>query len=473
MTSLLSEEDLNDFITPSLACTRPTETKVSEPNVNELGEYEVGKESETLQKVNITLSDCLACSGCITSSEEIMLQKHSHSVFLEAMNRDHGPLCVSVAAQCRISMSQYFGMELMEFDMWLINFFKERFQAKYVVGLQNGRNITIKQTIEKLVEWKQREQDENSKPRLSSVCPGFLIYTEKTKPGLVPLLLNVKSPQQITGSLLKEVDSSMYHLSISPLFDKKLEAERPDSANEVDCVITPMEFLAMIEDLKIDISDYCTKDKNLLVDYSPPGWDPSIHWASNSGSSSGGFAYQYVEYMRRNHVGNCEMQVLPGKNGNILEYRLVDDERKTIASASELSGFRNIQNMVRNLTGGNKRKIQVLRKRTGGGATGIRHSDGGDKVPKQFANPFKSDFIEVNASPGGCINGSGLINMESNAIKRKQYTQHIEQLYFNKLQQIDPINMMNEIQANKNYEYEFMPAVPQEPKDIPLVGRTW
>ena len=76
--SLLSEEDLNDFISPALACTKPTEIKKTKinNNVNDKGEYEVGVdegEDETLEKVTITLSDCLACSGCITSSEEIML----------------------------------------------------------------------------------------------------------------------------------------------------------------------------------------------------------------------------------------------------------------------------------------------------------------------------------------------------------------------------------------------------------------
>lgn len=55
----------------------------------------------------------------------------------------------------------------------------------------------------------------------------------------------VKSPQQILGSLIKiDKNQSIYHVSVEPCFDKKLEASRKDFFNEerqeydVDCVIS-------------------------------------------------------------------------------------------------------------------------------------------------------------------------------------------------------------------------------------------
>lgn len=85
MSALLSETDLNDFISPALACVKPTQVSggKSTNNANSNGEYEVTTEPDQPEKVSITLSDCLACSGCITSSEEILLRSQSHSVFLE------------------------------------------------------------------------------------------------------------------------------------------------------------------------------------------------------------------------------------------------------------------------------------------------------------------------------------------------------------------------------------------------------
>lgn len=36
----------------------------------------------TLQKATITLNDCLACSGCITTAETVLVSQHSADVLL-------------------------------------------------------------------------------------------------------------------------------------------------------------------------------------------------------------------------------------------------------------------------------------------------------------------------------------------------------------------------------------------------------
>ena len=69
----------------------------------------------------------------------------------------------------------------------------------------------------------------------------------------------VKSPQQIMGTIVKEFLSSklqldpsrVYHVTVMPCFDKKLEASRGDFQNivteapEVDCVVTALEVFAI------------------------------------------------------------------------------------------------------------------------------------------------------------------------------------------------------------------------------------
>lgn len=480
MSTLLSEEDLNDYISPALACTKPTVIKKEETNINEKGEYEVGKEEENLEKVTITLSDCLACSGCITSSEEIMLSRQSHTVFLDAMKSlsNEKKLAVSISPQCRVSMATFYEMEIEELDLCLINFFKTYFKARYVVGTQIGRNVTIQRTNEYLEHWKATRDESDTQPRLSASCPGFVIYTEKTKPDLVPLLLNVKSPQQITGNLLKKLeteDEKLYHLTIMPCFDKKLEASRPDSEGEVECVITPKEFVSMLQELNIDFKSYSTNNTKLFKEMSPLHWDPSVHWSSNKGSSSGGFAFQYIYAIQQQNEGS-KILTLPGKNSNIIEYRLVDSTGTVkIASASELSGFRNIQNMVRTLTKkslahSNKRKIQVLRKRNN---TPKNNDATAETAATVAAEPYKTDFIEVNASPGGCINGGGLINNEQSTVRKRAFTQKIENRYFKSFNIVDPQQKMPMVyEDNEKFQYEFHP-VEQQQNDLLTVGNTW
>lgn len=86
-------------------------------------------------------------------------------------------------------------------------------------------------------------------PLLASACPGWICYCEKTHGALLPHVSRVKSPQQIMGTLVKDllsgqVDRNIYHLTVMPCYDKKLEAARQDFVNQlttdrdVDCVIT-------------------------------------------------------------------------------------------------------------------------------------------------------------------------------------------------------------------------------------------
>lgn len=85
------------------------------------------------------------------------------------------------------------------------------------------------------------------------MCLGWVCYAEKTHGNFIlPYISRVKSPQQIMGSLIKDFVSNLrnkprtdiYHLTVMPCFDKKLEASRDQffdvdtGTKDVDCVIT-------------------------------------------------------------------------------------------------------------------------------------------------------------------------------------------------------------------------------------------
>lgn len=77
---------------------------------------------------------------------------------------------------------------------------------------------------------------------------GWVCYAEKTHGSyILPYISSTKSPQQIMGSLIKQwvgLNKSIYHVTVMPCYDKKLEAARDDFRHEesntrdVDCVIT-------------------------------------------------------------------------------------------------------------------------------------------------------------------------------------------------------------------------------------------
>lgn len=82
-----------------------------------------------------------------------------------------------------------------------------------------------------------------------------MCYAEKTHGNyILPYISTTKSPQQIMGSIIKQWvshnlgDRDIYHVTVMPCYDKKLEASREDFFNndsksrEVDCVITSSSY---------------------------------------------------------------------------------------------------------------------------------------------------------------------------------------------------------------------------------------
>ncbi|KAJ1963480.1 Cytosolic Fe-S cluster assembly factor nar1, partial [Dipsacomyces acuminosporus] len=117
--------DLNDYITPGQECIKPVEVKKkgrangSQIKVGQSGDYyEVSKDGEEtkLEAARITLNDCLACSGCVTSAETVLISMQSHHelvAVLEENRRLRGQgqgdkakyVIVTVAPQSRASLA--------------------------------------------------------------------------------------------------------------------------------------------------------------------------------------------------------------------------------------------------------------------------------------------------------------------------------------------------------------------------------
>src|SRR6201996_7153591 len=91
MSAILSADDLNDFINPGVACINPAETLPKQQPENENNPYEVTTEDKvnanTAPPAQISLTDCLACSGCVTSAEAGLVSLQSHTEVLSALDK--------------------------------------------------------------------------------------------------------------------------------------------------------------------------------------------------------------------------------------------------------------------------------------------------------------------------------------------------------------------------------------------------
>lgn len=273
-----------------------------------------------------------------------------------------------------------------------------------------------------------KEQTASPKrPILSSACPGWICYAEKTHPYVLPHLSRLKSPQALAGTFLKSIlsyvlgvsPSQIWHLAIMPCFDKKLEASREELTDEawsvdgindsqspvrdVDCVITSRELLMLASTRNINLSSLPLKP--LSSAYAPRFPDATVNSFLFAGGpkqnsaygSSGGYLYYVLSSFQARHPGS-DIVTQRGRNSDVLEYTLVSESGQPIIKAARYYGFRNIQNLVRRLKPARTSRLPGANRR---GPAGSSAASGLDHV-----------YVEVMACPGGCTNGGGQIRID-------------------------------------------------------------
>jgi iron only hydrogenase large subunit-like protein len=264
------------------------------------------------------------------------------------------------------------------------------------------------------------------KPILTSSCPGWICYAEKTHPHILPHLSRLKSPQALMGTLLKTTISRkvgippdrIWHVAIMPCFDKKLEASRKELTNsawedtemrdvrDVDCVITTKELLMLADSRRVDFSKLPRTPLPSRVPfpdprlhsflYSPPRWRRNGDAAAGT---SGGNLFYILQYFASQYVG-ASVQTTRGRNIDVQEYIVTSASGETLLRAARYYGFRNIQNLVRRLRPAKASRMP------GGRGTGLTR-----KAVGKTAGPEYS-YVEVMACPGGCTNGGGQIKVD-------------------------------------------------------------
>ena len=221
------------------------------------------------------------------------------------------------------------------------------------------------------------------------------------------------------GSLIKTMyvrrwgvsPDKVWHLSVMPCFDKKLEASREDFAEngvrDVDCVITTAELIKMIEERGVDFSQLPESQSLSNLE---------TRMASHPGSSSGGYLHHLMTVSAQSLFGldidvaeARGVQVRTIRNGDMVEYTLEENGQVKLRMA-RCYGFRNIQNLVRKLEGKGGRVVKK-------------------KQPGKEERGW--DYVEVMACPSGCVNGGGQLppSNHERVFTPKEWLQQVEQVY--------------------------------------------
>lgn len=278
------------------------------------------------------------------------------------------------------------------------------------------------------------------RPILSSACPGWICYAEKTHPFILPHLSRLKSPQALSGTFLKTVlskslgvhPSRIWHLAVMPCFDKKLEASREELTDvswrdssgsetqpvrDVDCVITARELLSLA-------SSRGSSLRNLPLQPLPSSFNPpfpektldsflslkrSRAEQSLATGTSGGYLHHVLMTFQARNPGS-ELAINRGRNVDVVEYVLMSPEGQPILKAARYYGFRNIQNLVRKLKPARVSRLPGA-KPAARPAAGRRQPTSRNAVSTGSSGSDYA-YVEVMACPGGCTNGGGQIRVE-------------------------------------------------------------
>lgn len=166
------------------------------------------------------------------------------------------------------SIAAKHSMDLKTCATKLNTFFQDHLSAEHVLDTAFARNFSLIESGREFVE-KYRQNEKLT--LLTSSCPGWICYAEKTHGSFIlPYISSVKSPQQVMGSLVKDYLSRqvlnlpadrIYHVTIMPCFDKKLESSRKDfidqltETKDVDCVLSTVELQELLEKMNVRLED--------------------------------------------------------------------------------------------------------------------------------------------------------------------------------------------------------------------------
>ncbi|CAJ2631122.1 unnamed protein product [Trifolium pratense] len=422
--------DLDDFIRPSQACTVSLNGMLKKSN-----KVEVRHEGKSEEPVKISLKDCLACSGCVTSAETVMLKNQGLDEFLSNINEGK-TVIVSVSPQSRASIAAHFCISPLQVFKKLTRFFKS-LGVRAVFDTSCSRDLTLVEScVEFITRYKQNQSvddDERSKtslPMITSACPGLICYAEKSHGSvLLPYISSVKSPQQTIGTIIKcylcqDMElrpEEVYHVTVMPCYDKKLEASRDNFVfqleshfddegregevnmiSEVDSVLTTGEIMELIQLKEVDFKslEEAPLDK-LLSNIDEEGRLYGVC------GSSGGYAETVFRYAAKTLFGrhiDGPLNFRKIKNPDYQEVTLeIDGE--TVLKFALCYGFSNLQKIVQKMK--------------------TRKSD--------------YHFLEIMACPSGCLNGGGQIKPISGQ-SAKELSQLLESVYMENVLALDPFD---------------------------------
>ncbi len=214
---------------------------------------------------DFNFSSCIHCGQCVLICPTGALhEKHNITEVQEYLNKHDIIKAIQYSPVVPAGIAEELGVKYTrDFDKNL-NAILRKIGFDKVFSTGTGTDVCINELASQLLENIENKAD---KPLYITACPAWVKYAEQFTPSLLPQLSTVKSPQQITGILIKTIvagqldvkPEQIYSVSVTPCIAMKYEARRDGmmrkGISDVDSVITVRELAKLIRLNGIDVTN--------------------------------------------------------------------------------------------------------------------------------------------------------------------------------------------------------------------------
>ena len=327
-------------------------------------------------KMNLNDVPCISCGQCTAVCPTgALTEKDDTDKVWEALADETKHVVVQVAPSIRATLGECFNMPIGTNVEGKMVAALRRLGFDKVFDTNFGADLTIVEEANELVE---RIKNGGTLPMITSCSPGWVKFCEYYYGDMLGHLSSCKSPQQMTGAMIKTYYAEKFGLdaknivvvSVMPCTAKKFEIGRDDQnaagVADVDVAITTRELSRMIMRAGINFTALADEEFD-----DPMGEDTGA-------------------------------AVIFGATGGVMEaaIRTANDwlnGESEVAPLMAVRGTDSIKEASVNLAG-TEIKVAVA-----SGAKAAKEVM--DKI--KAGNPDGWAFVEIMGCPGGCVNGGG------------------------------------------------------------------
>ncbi len=319
---------------------------------------------------------CISCGQCIVNCPTgALTEKDCTNEVFNALNDPTKHVVVHTAPAIRATLGECFDMPIGTNVKGKMVAALRRLGFDQVFDTDFGADLTI---MEEANEFLDRVNNGGVLPMITSCSPGWIKFCEHYYPDLLPHLSTCKSPQQMTGAIIKSWYAEKNNInpkdivvvSIMPCTAKKFEIGREDQDGaglpDTDYVLTTRELSRMIKRSHIDFVNLPDED-----------FDPTLGVSTGAGAIFGATGGVMEAALR------TAADTLTGQDIENVDYTEVRGTEDIKEATYKINGM-DIKVAV---TSGLKNASILLDK--------IRNGES------------DYQFIEIMCCPGGCINGGG------------------------------------------------------------------